>query len=231
MAVEAIRGCGFRKVGGLYLCGEGFHTACDRLPYKLRICPICGSGIKFSRGFQWIDWCGYAGDHEDCKESLPPGCPVCNPSIHTPLLAKDKRVYGLLWVGEAYYTPESFIQEALKMGVSRRIAAIPRNLKLGETWILFAHIRACGEYRSKEPPFGLEGIPGVFYAFRPQKAELLIWESEATEEKLAELGKKHITPVVIPDGDMDHDSRTSLKPKEEEKSNLAFERLRDSIRQ
>ena len=40
MAVEAARGCGWRKVGGLYLCSPpGIHVQCDRLPYDLKVCP------------------------------------------------------------------------------------------------------------------------------------------------------------------------------------------------
>lgn len=226
MAVEAERGCGFRKVGGLYLCGEGQSIVCDRLPYELVVCPTCGAGVKFSRGFQWLDWKRYARTHEivdgncDCPLDL---CPMCFPGLHP-------QPYGLLWVGEAYYDPETFIKEALEMGVSKRIAAVPRTLKLGETWILFAHIKACGERRSEEPPFKLEGIPGIFYAFRPQRLELLIWQSEFTHDKAVELDKKGITPILIPDGDVDHDPRTSLKPKDEEKSSVFFESLRESIR-
>jgi len=230
MAVEAIRGCGYRKVGGLYLCGEGAGMECDRLPYELKVCPVCGAGVKFSRGFTWLNWRRYVGTHHmqetehlislkaicTCNQI----CPVCWP--------RDKpQPYGLLWVGESFYTPEAFIKEALQMGVSRRIAAIPRNLKLGETWVLFASIKACGERMDEDGK--TSGVPGIFYAFRPQRLEFLIWESEATEEKLAELEKRHITPVVIPDGDVEHDPRTALKPKEGDEDTIFFDNLRNKL--
>ncbi len=221
MSVEAIRGCGYRKVGGLYLCGEGHGMGCDRLPYELKVCPTCGSGVKFSRGFTWLDWLKYAGGHKEPCHDVGNKCPMCHP------LTVDQP-YGLLWVGESFYTPEAFIKEALEMGVSRRIAAVPRNLKLGKTWVLFAHNKLIR--KQIEPDGSNEDVPGVFYAFKPQRAEFLIWESEATEEKLAELEKKHITPVVIPDGDVDHDPKTSLKPKDEEKNKLVFEHLRSKVR-
>lgn len=227
MAVEQERGCGYRKVGGLYLCGEGHSMVCDRLPYELEVCPVCGSGVKFSRGFQWLDWLKYAGMHGLC--TCPQTCPICWP---TPDYL-PRGPYGLLWVGEAFYTPESFIQEALEVGVSRRIAAIPRSLKFGETWILLAHKKAFKKFGvyEKDPRLGTVGdVPGIFYAFRPRKAELLIWKSEATEEKHAELVKRGITPIIIPNGDVDHDPRTSLKPKEEERNKLIFGGLRESIR-
>lgn len=227
MSVEAIRGCGYRKVGGLYLCGEGHGMECDRLPYELKVCPVCGSGVKFSRGFTWLNWLRYASAHEGCREKFPTiasgplhvnnPCPVCHPGIYA-------QPYGLLWVGESFYTPEAFIKEAIEMGVSRRIAAIPKNLKLGETWVLFANIKACGERKDNDGK--TVGIPGVFYAFRPQRLELLLWESEFTHDKAVELEKKHITPILIPDGDVEHDPRTALKPKEGEENTIFFDNLR-----
>ena len=203
MAVEQMRGCGYRKVGGLYLCGGGQGMDCDRLPYELEICPTCGAGVKFTRGWTWIDWRKYAGDHNAINDprckcgwvnlSLGGTCPLCHPiEKHQP--------YGLLWVGEASYTPQTFIQEVLIMGVSRRIAAAPKNLKLGETWVLFAHKKLInGE------------LPGVFYAFRPTSLELLVWESEAKPEYLEDLQKRNITPIIIPDGDEDHHPDTKTK--------------------
>ena len=240
MAVEPQRGCGYRKVGGLYLCGGGYPIICDRLPYELRECPVCGSGIKFSRGFQWLDWFEYAGEHEEYageheKCECSSDCPVCHPSVYTPT-SGNQRVYGLMWVGEAFYTPQSFAQEAAKMGISRRIAAVPKNLKLGKTWILLAHRSVIepsdtGEQLEDLIAQGQAGmknskLPGIFYVFRPQRIELLIWESQATPEYLAELKKRNITSVAIPDGDVDHDPRTSLKPKAEEKDKIFFDNLR-----
>ena len=224
MAVEAERHCGFRKVGGLYLCGEGFSIICDRLPYELKTCPTCGSGVKFSRGFQWLDWMEYAAIHEGVVE---PGrkcmchdvCPVCWPG-------NKPQPYGLLWVGEEFYTPANFVSEALNMGISRRIPAVPRNLKLGETWVLLAHIRACGERASEEPPFAMEPVHGVFYAFRPQRVELLIWESQAVPGYLEELEKKHITPVLIPNNDPDHDPKTPLKPKDDDRRRVILDNIK-----
>jgi len=231
MAVESIRGCGYRKVGGLYLCGAGATMACDRLPYELKVCPTCGGGVKFTRGFSWLDWYKYAGDHSVLNEGCKCGfqCPACHPQA-------GSQPYGLLWIGDQFYTPEEFTQEALTQGVSRRIAAIPRKLKLGETWILFAHIKACGTRLEDQPDNTRKrvGVPGVFYAHRPQTVELLIWESEATEEKLAELEKKHITPIIIPDGDVDHDPKTPLKMGEADReyaeSMSQIDRIRKSIK-
>ena len=32
MAVEKKRGCGYRKIGGMYLCGMGLSVGSDRIP-------------------------------------------------------------------------------------------------------------------------------------------------------------------------------------------------------
>ncbi len=192
MAIEPKRGCGYRKVGGLYLCGSGIQVECDRLPFPIEYCPTCGAGIKFTRGFTWIDWDEFVGYHEDCKDEYSM-CYMCAPNIHP-------QPYGLLWVGESFYSPESFIKEAIEMGVSKRIPFIPKELKLGETVVLLAHKKAI-----TTPSFeGVGEIPGVFYAFKPQAIEMLVYEAELTDEKEEKLEKRGITPISVPDNDLDH---------------------------
>ena len=210
MAIEEPRLCGFRKVGALYLCGKGHKVSCDRLPYELIVCPVCGEGVKFSRGFRWLDWSQYADNHG--KECICPSmhgvpCPICQPGAFS-------QPYCLLWVGEQYYTMEEFIMEAHSMGVSKRIPQVPRNLKLGVTWSLIAHVSACGKRQEQQDDGTTKtiGIPGVFYVFRPSRVEMLIWKYHATTEKIEELKRRHVTPIIVPDGDTDHDPDTSKIP-------------------
>ena len=231
MAIEAARSCGFRKVGGLYLCGEGASTKCDRLPYEIENCPTCGSGLKFTRAWTWLNWLQYAGNHEcECKEAsthmltfVTPPLPSSGPcSVCWPY---DKlQPYGLLWVGEKYYSPDAFVRESIQQGVSRRlpfkgsVPRIPKLLKLGQTWVLFAHIHVIKK--------GLDEhnqeiwAPAIFHAFKPTRLELLLWGSEATPERLEELEKAGVTPIVIPDGDKDHDPSTPLGLPKAEKEEL-----------
>ena len=192
MAIEAKRGCGYRVVGGLYLVGGLFYGDCDRLPYPIEYCPTCGAGIKITRGFTWLDAYKMFGVHKDCFDR--PACYMCFP-------IKDQK-YGLLWVGESFYTPQSFLGEALSLGVSKRIPYIPKELKFGETVILLAHNKAFYQ------PEGEDGkphdFPGIFLAFIPRAVEMLVWESELTDEKLEELSKRNIIGIPVPEGDLDH---------------------------
>lgn len=202
MSIEARRGCGFRKVGGLYLVAdkEGFEP-CHRLPFVLAVCPTCAAGIKQARGWTWID--PVALFKAACTETSAawggasahcPRCAVCTPSFF------GRKKAGLLWVGEAFYkSPADFMAEGFTLGVSRRIHRIPREFKVGETWVLLAHSKALNDFKT-ENTFA----PGIFAAFEPQRIEKLITQSEATPETLDELKGHGITPVVVPDDDPDH---------------------------
>jgi hypothetical protein len=138
VAVEAKRGCSYRRCGGLYLVGGGLSTPCDRMPYPLDRCRTCGGGVKFTRGHQWLQP-DFFSVHDTGTELAPVGCrddsacPVC----------RNRDDFGphlLLWIGRAHYSPESYLKESREMGVSRRIPAIPKGLVLGETWVLLAHL-------------------------------------------------------------------------------------------
>jgi hypothetical protein len=97
MACEPKRGCGYRKVGGLYLIGGKLGAPCWKMPILMQVCPTCAAGIKQSRGWQWIDprpWLKgkcLAGDAV---------CPAADPEF------LGDRV-GLIWIGAQFYpTPE-----------------------------------------------------------------------------------------------------------------------------
>ena len=134
MAVEQIRGCGFRKVGGMYLCGDNIGAPCDRMPFPLSTCPICGQGIKVSRGFTQVNPFQLWGIHQDCEDRIRP-CFLCDP--------QDELTYIML-VGAGNYTmPQDFLDEAHRMGISKRIPFIPKGLELGKTVVYLAHPQAC----------------------------------------------------------------------------------------
>lgn len=244
MAVEEPRGCGYRKVGGFYLVAGpgGVMKPCDRLPFTIENCPVCGGGLKFTRGWTWLDWLKYAGTHqghlvdivggmeerERCTEDF--ACPVCAPSGF-------KQPYGLLWVGEQFYTPEEFRRESYQLGVSRRLPYTgetprpPKGIKLGESWVLFAfkNFKKIGVDEKGKDIYE----SAIFHAFKPERFELLLWQSEAVPERLEELVKAGVTPVIIPDGDKDHDPATPIGLSPEAKvdldNSLNFSSLRARI--
>jgi len=215
MSVEQIRGCGYRKVNGLYLCGKFIHIPCDRMPFPITVCPVCGQGIKVSRGFTQVNPYRLWGIHENCQDIFRP-CFLCDP--------QDQPAYIML-VGEKYYkTPVEFLDEAFSMGISKRIPFIPKGLELGTTVIYLAHNKAIkvnvaaavqqamsileGE-DTQQPKLvetdRVEKKLGIFCAFIPNRVEKLLWESKATPKELEKMAKREITPVIVPDGDKDHE--------------------------
>jgi len=181
--VEAIRGCGYRKPGGMYLVSGGLSARCARLPIKLTICPCCGAGIKFSRGFTWIG-------KELILEHQCEGRTACKYSMCS---LNEKRIpdkVGLMWIGEKYYTPSSFRKEALRLGVSKRIGGIPKDLVVGETVILLAHRKGHVKYVDGEPEF----TPAIIMAFTPTAIEYVV-KGDETAEELDRLQERGLTLI------------------------------------
>lgn len=226
MAVEAKRGCGFRRVGGLYIVGQFISVPCDRLPLPLHACPVCGAGIHFARAMTEINPLELFGKHDrvsanlntetlpavKCKDKKRP-CFVCDPTSNPAFL---------MMVGEKHYpTPELFMEEARTMGVSKRIPFKPRKMILGETVLYLAHNKACVVlapaaqealdelshsmgHQVKLVEDGNKHCLGIFSAFIPQKLERICWQSEYTEENIKKNADQGVELVPVPDGDKDH---------------------------
>lgn len=222
MAVEAKRGCGYRKVGGLYLVGEFGGAPCCRMPILLNVCPCCGAGIKQSRGWQWIDPRPFlVGECTNALQAVQLACPAADPG------AFGERV-GLVWIGEKFYpTVAHFAAEARRLGVSRRVAALPRGFKLGESWVWLAHPKACRTDEGEKP--------GVFYVWKPKAIEKIVLQSEYDQALRAARGeaqpgspeaealarfdkdaKAGVKWVPVPDGDRDHQGSVYDKPDEDD---------------
>lgn len=195
MSVEARRGCGYRKVGGLYLVCEGEGRGCGYFPLALAVCPACGGGIKQSRGWTWIDAAELFADQECRVPHLCGGCPMFG------LDSIGKA--GLLWIGAMHYkTPGHFDLESQALGVCRRISAIPKDFVVGETWVFLAHPNVI-------PGLDDEGeqvlLPGAFKMFRPSAIEKIVTQTQAEDkDEMAALSERSITPVIVPDDDPDH---------------------------
>jgi hypothetical protein len=192
MAVEPRRGCGYRKVGGLYIVTLGTGRGCGRMPTRAAACPTCNQGLKPFRGWGWIDSQPVFGDRACSTPGNCAGCPLADGNV------AELGPVGLIWVGGKYYrSPRDFLKEAAHLGISRRISGVPKGLVLNETWVCFGH---------RQTEFGDGSVgPGLFYLGRPTAIEKLVTESQARDAaEMEKLAKRGITPVVVPDDDPDH---------------------------
>ncbi|KKL93734.1 hypothetical protein LCGC14_1871670, partial [marine sediment metagenome] len=216
MAIEEERGCGFRKVGALYLEGEYLSVPCDRLPLPLEICPVCGGGIKVGRGFTLINPLQLWGIHTPCSDDHP--CFVCDPGEDPAFI---------MLVGEGFYkSPGDFAQEARIMGISKRIPFIPKAMVVGKTVVYLAHHKAVEvreapalQHTMAVEPSDPMNRPrlldaetvgkaiGIFTAFIPQRIVQIVKESSlkgpAGDKLIEDLAKRGITAVPVPDADPD----------------------------
>jgi len=239
--VEGKRGCGYRKPGGLYLVCDGFSKRCGRLPVPIEPCPHCEERgiickIEQTRSWTWINARKLLALH-DCQET--PACITDDADgfreykiiCDCPLAEPPERA-GLLWIGEAHYkAPADFLLETemphpdgRKMGVSKRIATVPKGFKLSETWVFVAHPKAivedcpkceavnsfstailnrCPQITAIASPIcevckGEEVIyrPAIFHAFQPTGLEYIV-TGEETNEDLDRLKARGITPVKV----------------------------------
>lgn len=242
MAVEAKRGCGYRKAGGLYLVTSGLGEPCERLPILIGDCPCCKRpAVEQTRSFQWVDAqyilsfakaCAFRPQH--CTH-----CVICQPV----LLARDCEPadrFGLMWVGAEHYpTVESWYEEARRLGVSKRMATIPKELVLGKSFILVAHPKAITEtVKVKEDGELVEHEevrfrPGVFHAFRVQKVELVVTPSMKKQDWVKELvEKKGVVLVEVPEDDPDHApkiAKKSARKRAMEKAARKMERAKEEV--
>ncbi len=190
---EQKRGCGYRKINGLYMVGEGLSLDCKQLPYILEICPCCSAGIKQSMGFTWVQPNLMFPKAKDCF-CIIKDCPL-----------KQDTKAGLLWVGNKFYNPQSFIEEAYKMGISKRIGAVPRNFQIGKTWVFLGHPKA--GFKDNH------NVPAIFYVFKPSRIEKIVTEMDFKDtEKMDKLRKQGITPVPVTDTE-EHHGTVYDKPK------------------
>ncbi len=219
MAVEARRQCNFRKIGGSYLCCDGPSIVCGRLPLKLLPCPLCSHVIPFSRGLARITPREVAYSADDCTQP-PDHCALC-PMTN----AMDQETAGLHWIGQAHYSPQEFLEESNRLGISRRVPwPLPKWFELGKTWLFLAHIAVfqdtCAQCEGKTTielggmyvkcpecdGSGQVPVPGVFQVFKPQRVERIIPDTMGEAEREL-LRKEGLTLVEVPANDPDHQAK------------------------
>ena len=204
MAVEARRGCGYRRIGRLYLVCDGIGFSCDRLPLPIEPCDTCGEQPRFNRGISGIRPDVLWGGHHPCEDKrLATFCATCTPPT----------AGFLMWVGDDY-TVESVNAEAATLGISKRIPAIPKDLELGVDWVYLAKLKIIPNGAQQWLPGQTDERagygPGVFTTFRPTRIEKIVSDLTPAAE-LDSLREQIITPVVVPHDDPDHAARRSLR--------------------
>jgi len=226
--LEEERGCGYRRVGKLYVRGTAAFSECDRLPVLLTACPVCGGGIRFSRGWIKIMPRRLFGKHGKYELHCPicgtgmlytgrtkAECPRCGTIVETAenvgctdgetcRVCHPPETAYLLWVGEKFYTPESFIAEAMRLGISKAVATIPSDLVVGETVVYLAHRKAVkGRVVDDSTLDGYkeQSFPGIFLSFVPTHFERIVKKSdfERNREEYEKEMERGIKIVVVPD--------------------------------
>ena len=186
--IDHKRGCGWRKPGGLYFVTSGLSAPCGKLPVPLDVCPTCAAGIKFCRGWTWINPRPLV-THRLCQNNSTRLCHACPFDNATPERA------GLIWIGEQFYpTPQAWEREAEELGICRRIRSVPRDFVLGQTWICVAHRKGI---KRRSPGTNLvELAPAIFHAFRPTVIEYVMRGDESQSE-LDAMTKRKIKPIIV----------------------------------
>lgn len=188
------RGCGTRKVGGIYLFFNFENTThCPNLPLPIPdACPCCGEGITQTRGIKYVTPSKLLP--VITKKCEMPGCPVCNP---------PESKAGLMWVGNMFYSTKQFLDEAIAMGISKRVATAPSLLKTGD-WVYFAHPAAIrvgsAVFDEAEAPRKAKNThtePGIFMVAKLTEIQKIIKKEDADNlELIQSLESAGITPVV-----------------------------------
>lgn len=220
---ESERGCGWRKIGGVYLVCEGSAWACDGLPVELKPCDCCDFTVHQARSMQPIH-AGYLASlmkGHACKDEFP-SCPICfyGTDYHTiktaladPEIMKLKeserverglvlpKTFYLMFVSKEFYTPESFMAEAATQGISKRVApnSLPKGFRVGTDWVFLGH-QNVRFYPKDEDGNILKAEPttatGIFYAFKPQRLELVLWKG-TDSQLIADYEEAGYTVVLI----------------------------------
>lgn len=192
---ESARGCGYRKPGGYYLrLDEGITIQCGALPIPLVACECCGEGVKPSRAPSWKQARFFK---RKCELSYC-RCEMRNTGINS--LPDDEPIL-LVWIGKKHYpTKEQFIKETHSMGISRRLNAVPRDFKIGETWVMLAmqDVPIPGKYDENGEPVTQHE---AFFFFKPDRIEYVCHDEDSekaeSEEFIDNLHNRGIQPIRV----------------------------------
>jgi len=175
---EPLRGCGYRKIGAYYIVTEPVSIRhCKNLPYPL-------FHQKHFRGIKRINPWKLINTTPKCETA---SCPVCYPP--------NENIHVLMFAGESYYTQNSIITEAIKLGISKRIRKPVDWIDLNRSILYLAYNRTAIQIDDEGSTLYM---PAIITAQRIRRIEHLITSEQATKEYIEELISKGLTPVIIP---------------------------------
>ena len=131
----------------------------------------------------------------------------------------------LMFVGSSFYTVASFVEEARRLGVSKRIATIPDGMNMGQSRVFLAAEGPKGQVRcprcmghGEKPEFGLKTDPDepcpwckgkgtvrqnvIFGYFIPTRIDLIVRDDEAAAMR-QEIIDKQINIVKLADAQLE----------------------------
>jgi len=185
------RGCGLRQQGGFYLIGDLSDETTTFFPKSLQ----CGCGldiIRPSRSTQHF----FPG-------RIWPSVTLERPANRLGIkFDKDEKAWAVTIDTKNYPTPSAYFEEAMRMGISRRLNnGMPKGFELGASKAFVIHSKAI-RVGTENPDAGGEDVvegykPGFVAVFTPKEIQYVCIGNES-ESYLKELIKKGITLVNVP---------------------------------
>ena len=189
---RASRGCGERNEKGFYIMCGGIPISCHRLPMDVPMCPACGQyilpfkirGVAQFNPYRVFGECEIPRGH-DMGKCHRHKCVVCFPPV--------KGWY--MSVGEDSYSTKSFMGEATLQGISKKVRAIPKDMKPGD--ILYLGFRkAVFDCNAGEDGEG-DWIPQIFCAAPITGFEKMVTRAQiADEDYMESLEERGIDAVI-----------------------------------
>lgn len=215
-----IRGCGERVEGALYFFCDTYMVA-SRWFRRICECPCGNSVLKPSRNIQrfapakafpelWINQPNLSHVLKGLTlqmKQYKPDYSITAEDIPEQLMAyKEDHAFAITIGAQHYATPEKFLHEAARHGISRRINSVPRGFVLGESMVYLIHPRAFQVDVLPDRPLKDGDQPllfpeqrfvsGIIAAFKPTQIQYVTSGNES-EEYLDVLVKRGITPVKV----------------------------------
>ena len=80
-------------------------------------------------------------------------------------------------------------RDPLRILVLRLLAQLPKDFKIGETWVFLAHCKAIQELSKGDKKPRQIVKPGIFFAYQPKQVHLVVYDIDNIPEKAFEIAK------------------------------------------